>query len=84
MITGETPPTTLVQVKFSPHGLVFLASSQLTMNYDHCIVPAGQTQQIVYLAPGHQVLEHEHSKDDQLKHAVRAFIDHFSSYAVAY
>jgi len=92
VITAEAPPNGLVAVQFSPHGLQFQSSSSLTMSYEHCYVPDDASGEIVYIDSNgnglgdmlHNILEIEPSKDDKAATSVRALIDHFSGYAVAY
>ncbi|MEJ7811765.1 MAG: hypothetical protein WKG32_15240 [Gemmatimonadaceae bacterium] len=84
VITGEAPTTSLVQVDFAPHGLVFLKQPTLTLSYKHCMQPAEFTQEVVYLGPGNKVLERPASDDKKMLEKVQAWIDHFSRYAVAY
>jgi hypothetical protein len=70
-------------VRFSPEGLRFARSAQLTMSYGNCLVTL-PTKRIVYTNESLRVLELLKSLDLRLRSNVSAPIDHFSRYAVAY
>ncbi len=84
VITAEARPATLVALDFSPHGLQFQRPATLSLNYSRCVVPRGQQHVIVYLGTALQLLSTEDSDDDDEVKEVRARIEHFSKYAVAY
>jgi hypothetical protein len=82
-ISGVAPSGPIVDVEFEPHGLQFAAPVELTLDYDHCIVPARQQLQVVYLGVGKKIVAEQPSSDHRDLSQVRAVTDHFSGYAVA-
>jgi hypothetical protein len=88
LIAGESPTSSLVEVYFQPHGLQFAHSSQLKLSYEHCMRPDNYTYRIVYAEDDFggrpRVLEFPPSKDDKTLKEVKADIDHFSRYMIAY
>jgi hypothetical protein len=83
VITMEVPPSLLVEVKFTPHGVHFDRQPLLKLSYKDCWVPHNHPFSIVYLDDIGTILERPLSVD--LKHfgEVYGWIDHFSRYAVA-
>jgi hypothetical protein len=83
LITMEAPPSLLVEVKFTPHGVHFDKQPMLKLSYNRCYVPHDHPFRIVYIDDAANILEWPVSFD--LKHwgDVFAWIDHFSKYAVA-
>jgi hypothetical protein len=70
-------------VRFSPEGLRFEKPAELTMSYRNCkVVLLPKT--IVYTTEKFKILEVLQSLDLFRKRTVKADIDHFSRYAVAY
>jgi hypothetical protein len=84
LIVAEAPPSSLVDVRFSPHGLQFGKPAQLTLSYKDCVRPTSSEFLIAYLGEGRQVLELPPSVDHKGNNEVEAAIDHFSRYAVAW
>jgi len=82
-ITAEQIPGSSNSVRFSPEGLKFNESAQLTMSYDNCLLVLIQ-KKIVYTDENLKVREVLRSLDLLGKKDVTAPIDHFSRYAVAY
>ena len=82
-ITGEQITGSTNSVRFSPEGLQFDKSAQLTMSYDNCLLVLIQ-KKIVYTDENLKILEVLRSLDLFGKKNVSAPIDHFSRYAVAY
>ena len=70
-------------IRFSPEGLKFSRSAQLTMSYYNCLLTL-PTKRIVYTSESLRVLEILRSLDLRLTRTVSAPIDHFSRYAIAY
>ena len=83
VITAEAPVALISMVELSPHGLRFAAQPTLTLDYTHCNLPAGASQ-VAYVDDSGAVVEWPTSSDLRNPHAVRAWLDHFSCYAVAY
>jgi hypothetical protein len=83
LITMEAPPSLLIEVKFSPHGVHFDKQPLLKLSYNRCYVPHNHPFRIVYIDEDKNILEWPASFD--LKHFgdVYAWIQHFSGYAVA-
>lgn len=82
-ITAEQLAGNVNSVRFSPEGLQFARSAELTLSYDNCLVVL-PTKQIVYTSDLLKLLEVLKSKDDWRSKTVTAPLDHFSRYAVAY
>jgi hypothetical protein len=82
-ISGVAPSGPIVDVEFEPHGLQFAAPVELTIDYDHCIVPASLQLQVVYLGVGKKIVAEQPSSDHRDLSEIRAVTDHFSGYAVA-
>jgi hypothetical protein len=84
LITMEAPTSSLVDVRFEPHGLQFERSAQLKLSYKGCVRPTSADLLVAYLDQGNQVLELPPSLDLRADDEVEADIDHFSRYAIAY
>jgi len=84
LITGESESSLLVGVKFGPHGLRFLHSASLYLSYQHCVIPPSLRMQVVYVGDDYSVLETPRSADDRGNDQVQGWVDHFSSYMIAY
>jgi hypothetical protein len=84
LITMEAPTSSLVDVRFEPHGLVFQRSAELKLSYKGCVRPTDADLLVAYLGQGNQVLELPPSVDVKSGDEVDADIDHFSRYAIAY
>jgi hypothetical protein len=82
-ITAEQIRGSTNSVRFSPEGLRFEKPATLTMNYENCALVLLQ-KQIVFTTEKLKVLEVLRSLDLFRSKTVRAPIDHFSRYAVAY
>jgi hypothetical protein len=82
-ITAVSSGSSLVDLQFEPHGLHFNEPVQLTLSYEHCILPDAYVNSVVYLGNGNQILEFPPSVDDADADEVTALTDHFSGYAVA-
>jgi hypothetical protein len=82
-IRAEQLPGPTNSVRFSPEGLRFKKSAQLTMSYENCLLVL-LPKKIVYTTEGLGILELLKSKDIFKSRAVRTDIDHFSRYAIAY
>jgi len=82
-ISAVAPSGPVVDVEFEPHGLQFAAPVELTLDYGHCIVPAKQLLQVVYLGVGQKIVAEQPSSDHRDLSQVRAVTDHFSGYAIA-
>jgi len=84
LITMEAPTSSLVDVRFLPHGLQFTRSAQLKLSYKGCVRPTSADLLVAYLGQGNQVLELPPSIDRKSGDEVDADIGHFSRYAIAY
>jgi hypothetical protein len=84
VITAEVPAGRAVTVRFSPHGLQFKKSPTLTLSYAHCKSLPLLPKRIVYTNELLQILENLLSLDMPRQKKVKADIDHFSRYAVAF
>jgi hypothetical protein len=84
LIVGEAPTSSLVDVEFSPEGLVFQRPARLTLSYHGCDVPLGIDLRVAYLGSGNRILEWQASEDLRTLTEVVGEINHFSRYAVAY
>jgi hypothetical protein len=82
-IVAEQIPGSTNSVRFSPEGLRFARSAELTLNYQNCLAAPGK-KTIVYTSEQLQVLELLKSADKTPTKIVTTGIDHFSRYAVAY
>lgn len=83
VITVEMPVSTHAELDFTPHGLRF-GSSVLLLNYRDCDLERSRTRSIVYTDDQYQILETPPSFDWKNYSTVRAGINHFSHYVVAY
>lgn len=83
LIVAEAPTSSLVDMRFAPHGLQFLKSAQLTLSYKGCIRPTSSDFMVAYVQ-GSQILELPPSVDRRSDDEVEADIDHFSRYALAW
>ena len=81
---AEAPPSSLVDVRFQPHGLQFQKTARLTISYKGCVRPTSSRLLIAYLGSGNRVLELPPSVDHKNDGKVEAGIDHFSRYAIAW
>jgi hypothetical protein len=84
VITGEMPVSTMVDVKFSPHGLQFLKQPTLELSYKHCYRPKDLPKAVAYHDDDMNILEWPTSSDYAGDGLVKAWIEHFSGYAVAH
>jgi hypothetical protein len=84
IITMEAPTSSLVDVRFEPHGLQFQRSAELKLSYKGCVRPTSADLLVAYLGQGNRVLELPPSVDLKSDDEVDANIDHFSRYALAY
>jgi hypothetical protein len=82
-ITAEQMPGETNSLRFSPQGLRFEKSADLTMSYKNCLVVL-LPKHIVYTNENLKILEVLRSLDLFKKKTVTAPIDHFSRYALAY
>jgi hypothetical protein len=84
LISMEAPTSSLVDVRFEPHGLQFQQPAQLKLSYVGCVRPTTADLMVAYIAQGGSVLELPPSVDLKGDKEVDADIDHFSRYAIAY
>jgi hypothetical protein len=84
LVTMEAPTSSLVDVRFEPHGLQFQRSAELRLSYKSCVRPTSADLLVAYLGQGNRVLELPPSIDLKDDDEVDADIDHFSRYAIAY
>jgi hypothetical protein len=84
LITMEAPTSSLVDVRFEPHGLQFEQPASLKLSYKGCVRPTIADLLVAYLDQGNQVRELPPSLDNRKDGEVEADIGHFSRYAVAY
>jgi len=84
LITMEAPTSSLVDVRFEPHGLQFQERASLRLSYKGCVRPTSADLLVAYLENGNQVQELPPSVDHRSDGEVEADIGHFSRYAVAY
>jgi hypothetical protein len=84
LITAEAPTSSLVDLRFEPHGLQFQRPAELKLSYKGCVRPTATDLLVAYLGQGNQVLELPPSRDLRVDDEVDADIDHFSRYAIAY
>lgn len=84
LIVAEAPTNSLVELEFSPEGLVFDRPAELTLSYRRCEVPPGLDLLLAYIGLGNRVLELPPSWNEMVNREVRGEIGHFSRYAVAY
>jgi len=83
VITVEMPVSTHAELNFAPHGLRF-GTSVILLNYRDCDLERSKTRSVVYTDDQYQVLESPASFDWKNYSTVRAGINHFSHYVVAY
>jgi hypothetical protein len=83
-ITMYAPSSTVNQVVFSPDGLVFDSKypAQLVMSYQNCFVSPAAEQQVAYVNELFQVIEFTPSQTDPQTLTVKAWLKHFSTYAL--
>ncbi|HEV7705034.1 MAG TPA: hypothetical protein VGO46_12115 [Gemmatimonadaceae bacterium] len=81
-ITAHVPKGDSARVQFTPEGLQFAVPAVVTLNYSACITPTASLA-VVYLKAD-SVAEVEPSQSNPKTKTITAFINHFSSYAVAY
>jgi hypothetical protein len=84
LITMEAPTSSLVDVRFEPHGLQFSHQAELTLSYKSCVRPTTSDLLVAYLEHGTDVAELPPSVDHKGDGDVEALIGHFSRYAVAW
>ena len=82
-ITAEQMPGSVNSVRFSPEGLKFDKSTQLTMSYQNCIVVL-KAKRIAYTTELLKILDLLPSSDSFGTKTVTSPVDHFSRYAVSY
>jgi len=82
-ITAEQMSGSVNSVRFSPAGLKFDKSAQLTMSYQNCIVVL-KAKRIAYTSELLKILELLPSSDSFGTKTVTSPVDHFSRYAVSY
>ena len=84
-ITATQVAGSRVQVEFQPHGLTFARDAKLVLSYEHCSVPENYPLDIVYIndTTGVEILRTLFSEGDEGAR-VKAQLEHFSNYAVAY
>jgi hypothetical protein len=83
VITVEMPVSTHAELDFAPHGLRF-GTSVILLSYRYCDLERSRTRSIVYTDDAYQILETPPSFDWKNYSTVRAGINHFSHYVVAY
>jgi len=83
VITVEMPVSTHAELDFAPHGLHF-GTSVLLLNYRDCDLEKSKSRSVVYTDDAYQILETPPSFDWKSYSTVRAGINHFSHYVVAY
>jgi hypothetical protein len=81
-ITAHVPAGDSARVQFTPEGLQFAVPAVVTLNYSACITPSANLA-VVYLKAD-TIAEVEPSVSNPQTRTVKATINHFSSYAVAY
>jgi hypothetical protein len=84
LITAEAATSSLVDLEFSPEGLTFGRSAELTLSYKGCEVPADIDLVLAYVGWGNRILELPPSQDRKDLSEVVGEVGHFSQYAVAY
>lgn len=84
LIVATMPMDALVQVVFGPHGLNFARPAELTLSYEHCMLPGSDRFRLAYVNEALQILELPPSKNHKQENKVVGKIDHFSSYMIAY
>lgn len=84
LITAEAPTSSLVDLEFSPEGLTFGRSAELTLSYKGCEVPADIDLVLAYVGWGNRIIELPPSQDRKDLSEVVGEVGHFSQYAVAY
>ena len=82
-ITAEQMPGSVNSVRFSPEGLRFAKSAQLTMSYKNCFLVL-KAKRIAYTTELLKILDLLPSIDLFGSKTVTSPIDHFSRYAVSY
>ena len=85
-ISIEMNADTLSTVKLRPEGLVFAAGrpARLTLDYKHCVAPAGILAQVAYTTNQMHIIRLLPSADNKSKKQVTTSLQHFSRYAVAW
>lgn len=83
VITVEMPVSTHAELDFAPHGLRF-GTSLILLSYRACDLAQSRTRSVVYTDDAYQILETPSSFDWKNYSTVRAGINHFSHYVVAY
>ena len=82
-ITAEQMSGSVNSVRFSPEGLKFDKSAQLTMSYQNCVVVL-KAKRIAYTTELLKILDLLPSSDSFGTKTVTSPVDHFSRYAVSY
>jgi hypothetical protein len=83
VITVEMPVSTHAELDFAPHGLHF-GTSVILLSYRDCNLERSKTRSVVYTDDAYKILESPASFDWKNYSTVRAGINHFSHYVVAY
>jgi len=83
VITVEMPVSTHAELDFAPHGLRF-GTSVILLSYRDCDLEKSKSRSVVYTDDAYQILESPASFDWKNYSTVRAAINHFSHYVVAY
>ncbi len=83
-ITAQIPGDKANTVRFYPEGLKFAQPASLTMSYANCRKLLPLPTRIVYTTDDLKILELLGSLDNRTNKTVKAKLNHFSKYAVAY
>jgi len=84
-ITAVTPSDTVNRIQFQPEGLVFNGYTTLRMSYANCsLLGSLLPKRIAYVSADLAVLDYLPSLDNVLTQTVRAKLQHFSEYAIAW
>ena len=84
-ITAVTPSDTINRVQFQPEGLVFNGYTTLRMSYANCdLLGSLLPKRVAYVSSDLVILDYLPSLDNVLTQTVRAKVQHFSEYALAW
>jgi hypothetical protein len=84
-ISAVAPSDTVNQVRFQPEGLQFQRPAALTMSYSNCaLLGLWLPHRVAYTTDALQILEYLLSVDNLPSHTVTGYVEHFSTYAVAW
>lgn len=84
-ITAYAPSGTVNRIQFSPHGLEFKKSAELTMSYANCnVLGSLLPKHIAYVNQQLSILYLLETVDNFRRREVSADVDHFSEYAIAW